>query len=111
MTDMSLASEGVATAPAGSLDLSTPNRLALHDAFFVDDFTSFAREMRDELLSFPGWKIMRLGLGPSYAFQTGITTGHIDGRYPELVYCHRYEQLLNDATPRLAELVQVDPKI
>ena len=83
-----------AAVPAGDIALDRLRPLPLHQGILADDFCSYAAELRQELLRFPRWKPFRLGGGSNYSFQTGITTGHIQGRFDELARCHRFEAAL-----------------
>lgn len=86
------------------------NHLELHNAVFADDFVREASALRQELLYFPTWKPMRPGYNKQETLQTGITTGHIEGRYPELTHCHRYHRFLTENAGRLAEALDVHPR-
>ena len=87
------------------LVLGNIRRLDFHGGILVDGFCSLADAIRKELLHFPHWKIMRLGTAANHAFQTAITTGHIQGRLPELVLCHRFAQELSGVGQAIAGAV------
>jgi len=89
------------------IDSQTFTRLSVHQAVLRDDFCDYAVELRRELLDYARWKVFRLG--ERYAFQTGITTGHIQERFPELATCHRLESELRAAGHAVCELVGARP--
>ena len=80
-------------------------RLDFHGGILVDGFCPFADAIRKELLHFPHWKPMRLGDAAYHAFQTAITTGHIQGRFPELELCQRFAAELAGVARAVAEAV------
>jgi hypothetical protein len=87
------------------LVLETIRKLDFHGAILVDGFCSFAGAIREELLHFPHWKAMRLGGEANHGFQTAITTGHLQGRFPELEACARFAEELGAAGQAIADAV------
>lgn len=92
-----------------SVALPAVSRLSLHDAVVADGFTPLAVALRDELIAFPRYKPMRIGHAQNESFQTCITTGHIQGRFPELTTCHRFVRFLHERAAEISALVGADP--
>ena len=91
--------------------LPAASRLPLHDGVLIDDFTSLAADLREELLAFPRYKPMRIGHAQNESFQTCITTGHIQGRFPELAAGHRFVRFLHDHAVEIGAWVGADPAL
>jgi len=102
---------------AASLNLRMGfSKPGVHAITYRDDFCSYAREMRDELLRFSNWREMTQGgVGTHGVFspdrQNGITTGHLGDQHRDrLPHCMRFRDYVAQNLDVLCPLVDVNPK-